>query len=181
LRDRVGGGTGGGERGRDFTGKAREILLYGLKFSDRTPERHALIGVGNAEREKGLQRAGRFDAAHGRAHQHQRRGIEPGWRLGAANGFGALEGDGARPFTGEIFAVGDTAVGGLDQGNRGALVAIRHHRNVFAVLGEGNAAAKPAQSAVGIERDAVARTGRGDRHCTGRGFDAGARQQPAGN
>ena len=36
MRDGIGGRTGCGKRGRGFAGKAGEILLDGLKFSNRT-------------------------------------------------------------------------------------------------------------------------------------------------
>ena len=45
LRNGVGGRAGGGERGGGFAGKAREVLLHRLEFSDRPLEGDALVGV----------------------------------------------------------------------------------------------------------------------------------------
>ena len=55
CRDGVGGGTGGGERGRGFAGKPREVLLHRLEFADGTLEGDALVGVSDAHRQHRFQ------------------------------------------------------------------------------------------------------------------------------
>ena len=65
------------------------------------------------------------------------------------------------------------------QRDRKTAGAVREHRDMLGVLGEGNAARAAGQGAVGIERDAVLRACRRHRHrAFGRG-DLGLRQQPS--
>ena len=133
-RDGVGGRTGGGKRGGGFAGKPREVLLHGLEFSDRSLEGDALIGVSDAERQDRLQRAGGLHAAHGRAHQHQRRlhrsrRARARWRsVSRARSVTLFDG-----VAGEILAVADAAIGGLDQSDRRAFVAGCDDRDVFRI------------------------------------------------
>ena len=174
VLDGIGGGAGGGERCRRFAGEPREVLLYGLEFADFALERHAFIGVSDAERQDRFKRAGQLRTAYGRPHQHQRGGIER--RRRAGNHFCAIESHRIRAIAGEIFPFAYAAVARFYQSNRGALVAGGQDRNMLRILGERHAAANSAQTAVGVEHNAIARAGGGDRHRAGRRRDIGARQ-----
>ena len=72
----------------------------------------------------------------------------------------AIERDGVRRLAREIDAIAEAACLGLDQRDRRS----GQHRKMLRVLGERHAARLPAQGAVGIQRDRVARPRRRDRH-----------------
>ena len=80
---------------------------------------------------------------------------------------------------GEVFAVAEAAVGVLTKATT-ALCRLRPRPRCIRNRARRECRGSPAQGAVGVQRDPVARPHRRNRHRAGRRRDAGARQQPAG-
>ena len=139
VRNGVGGRTGGGQRSGCLAGEAREVLLHRLEFADLALERDALVGVSDGHRQHRLQRAGNLQAAHGRAHQHERRLIEAGGRCCAAHDLRALERHRIRTVTSEIFTLGHAAIGDFHQSNNRTFAGRCNDSKVFGIFGERNA------------------------------------------
>src|SRR5712691_9559958 len=164
-----------------LAGEAGEIMLHRLELGDRPLEGDALVGIANRERENCLERSRGLNAARRPAHQHQGLLVEAGRRRGNCDRFAALERHAVQSIPGEAATVAQAAGVPVDECDHGARHARRQHRKVPGLFGERNAAGAAAQSAVGMERDAVVGAYGSDRHGSGRRCNPGAREKPAGD
>ena len=165
----------------DLAGEPREIVLHRLEFRDFLLEGDALVGIAHA------------DVEHAIPARPRSAGCAPPPPISISevwsNPFGAglmVTGATLSKVTvslsslAEVEAGLDPAFRRIDQRDRVTARALRQHRDMLCGLGKGNAARAAGQGAVGIERDAVFRACRRDRHLAFGGSDFRLRQQPSG-